>query len=400
MQNPIGDGPVDHDLPAAELEKRLARVRDTLARAGLDAAIVSSQANFTYLTGYSTPSWANVARPMAVLVEPNRCTAVVSRAEAERMLEQPGALDVIAYTDPAPSRTAGGELFLDFGAALADRIAAHLDGRRIERLGAELSGVPGGLAYAATRRVAERCGAELLDAAALFATLRRAKSPHELSCLSAAALAADAAYSELADSLRIGMTERDVRDELAACVARSPAEELRLLTVVVGAANPLAGPATDRVWREGELLMIDLGLTVRGYWADLSRHFVAGAATPAQTDGYGRLLEAFAAGRSAARAGVRASDVAAALGGALPQVDGRETGRLGHAIGLEITEAPSLALADVTTLPQGATLCLEPHAWFDGAGYMIGEEMVALTHLGLEMLSPPFPAELLAVTRT
>ncbi len=151
------------------------------------------------------------------------------------------------------------------------------------------------------------------------------------------------------------------------------------------------GPPGERMWRDGELLMVDVGLVVDGYWADFCRHFAAGYVTADQSAAYAQVVAAVDAGRTTARAGAVASTVAAAIADVLP-VDGEHGfGRLGHGIGLDLTEPPSLHHDDHTALEPGMTLCIEPAAWFEGVGHVVAEEMIAVTSSGAEVLSPGIP---------
>lgn len=88
---------------------------------------------------------------------------------------------------------------------------------------------------------------------------------------------------------------------------------------------------------------------------------------------------------------VAVADVAAAVADELPADGARAFGRLGHGVGLEIAEPPSLHPADPTVLEPGMTLCVEPTSGFGDAGNLVGEEMVVVTEDGGELLSPAFP---------
>src|SRR5438132_6726169 len=93
---------------ASEVRHRRARLAVEMARRGMDAVIVASEGNFSYLSGYHTSGWANRARPICLVVPPEGpTTAVISEGEAARV-EQDG-IDVRArpYQDPEATGSDG-----------------------------------------------------------------------------------------------------------------------------------------------------------------------------------------------------------------------------------------------------------------------------------------------------
>jgi Xaa-Pro dipeptidase len=111
-------------------------------------------------------------------------------------------------------------------------------------------------------------------------------------------------------------------------------------------------------------------------------------------DQYARLYEATEAGVAAVRPGRTAADVWRAMAAVVDPGGRAETpvGRMGHGIGLDITEPPSLAAGDDTMLEAGMALTLKPSLVWTAPGgrgrrLMVHEENIVVTADGCELLT-------------
>jgi Xaa-Pro aminopeptidase len=391
--------------PADELTADVIAKRESLyeelERRSLDALIVSSEASFTYLTGYATPSWANRSRPMALVVRRDGLAyAIVSSAEAARLQEDAVAVEPVAYLEPTyqlQDREAG----LHFAYVVGEAVGRCLGKRAGGRVGVETG--PPAIPTVPTQIVTSICnsrGLEPVDLTDLLSRLRQRKSELDIQRIRDAAQTLGRAYHAVASLVGAGMTEREIGRAVTIAAADAGADRVGYLVVVADAFRPLLGAPGPNVWRRGALLHIDVGLVLRGYWADFCREFVCAPPDEAQRLACRQIADAVRAGTSAARPGVPANEVARAIANQLPGSALGSMGRFGHGVGLEIAEPPSLHPADTTELEPGMTLCIEPTAWFEGAGHLVGEQMIVVTDHGAELLSPKFPPHLIEVTKS
>jgi len=138
-------------------------------------------------------------------------------------------------------------------------------------------------------------------------------------------------------------------------------------------------PAGPEPVETGDILMLDTGVMRDGYFCDFDRNFAIGAPAQAVRDAHARLIEAVDAAAAIARPGITASDLFHAMdrivtGGA----GGSDAGRLGHGLGMQLTEAPSLTADDRTVIEAGMVLTLEPGIEVTPGRWMVHEENIVI----------------------
>jgi Xaa-Pro aminopeptidase len=379
---------------AQEVGDRRARLADGMERERVDAVVVASESNFVYLTGYVTNAWSNRARPLCLVVGPDgEAAAVISAGEAERLERDGVRVRARPYRDPlvvSGSRA----IELDFMSAAVVEVESELRRLGARTVGFELSSqfVPG-LAPATLDGLRGRIGSEAArDISPALWELRRHKSSYEIGLLRRAAAVLGSAFDRFEERARPEMTERELHRLFVLEAATAGADRVPYTNVIADIEVGPLGGASDRRWDEGRLLLFDAGVVVDGYWADFGRMYAAAAVSAEQEEAYASLTAALARGREAARPGAEARELAAAVVGA-SLGEAEPYGRVGHGVGLDITEPPSLHRDDPTILEEGMTLCIEPNQHVSGVGYLAGEEEILVTSAGAELLSPPFPTE-------
>jgi len=127
-----------------------------------------------------------------------------------------------------------------------------------------------------------------------FHHARRPKDAAQLDRIGAAAAATAAGFKTAAEFIRPGVTERALQIEIEASFARAGGTRPAYDTIVGIGPNSavLHFMPTDRVAREGDLVLIDAGAEVRRYCADVTRMFVVGKSRGIAKDFYAIVLEA------------------------------------------------------------------------------------------------------------
>ena len=163
-----------------------------------------------------------------------------------------------------------------------------------------------------------------------------------------------------------------------------------------GGYSDVISPPSRRPLQAGDILMLDTGATWDGYFCDFDRNFAIGPASDAARRAHDVLWRATQAGLEAAKPGNTCRDLFQAMQAVIAELDdqGGDIGRLGHGLGMQLTEQPSHAAFDETELKPGMVLTLEPSLSHGEGLMMVHEENIVLRAGGAELLSTRAPQEL------
>jgi Xaa-Pro aminopeptidase len=198
----------------------------------------------------------------------------------------------------------------------------------------------------------------------------------------------------------VGRTEADVAWLIERSFREAGATALSFGSIVASGENgarPHAG-AGDTVIPEGALVTVDMGCVVDGYCSDCTRTFATGELSDRLTEIYGLVQQAQLDGLAAVRAGAHGRDVDAASRVAIEAAGlGEHYGHgLGHGVGMEVHEAPTLRPESEDVLAPGNVVSVEPGIYIPGVGGCRIEDLVAVTEDGCEILTH-FTKELVTV---
>jgi Xaa-Pro aminopeptidase len=382
---------VDRTLLEHEIAARRGKLADAMRQDDVEALVVASEGNALYLTGYETTFWGNKSKPFVVVFAPPAPPTVICHVgeEVSVRLDAVG-VEVEPYVGPEVLPVSGG-VQIDYQLPAADALVEHLRRCGARRIGMEISWhfIPG-FTPLAMDRLREGLSGEVVDASAAIWRARGVKSAWELDQMRRAAGIAEAAHLAFADAARVGMTERELNRLLRMLAYEAGAENIGYSGVIAGIDRaPLGGP-TDRPWERGQMLFADICPQVNGYFADFDRIYASTPPTAEQERAYAGVVDALRAGRAVATAGTPVGQLADAMIGGVPSF----YARVGHGLGLEMPEPPSLSPQDPSPVASETVLCLEPNREVAGVGWLVSEETVVVGDGPPELLSPPFPEEL------
>lgn len=382
---------VDREQLAADVRRRRAALADAMSAQDIDVLVVASEANAIYLTGYETTFWGNKSKPFVVIYRPLLRPLVVCHVGESVSVELDAVdVDVLPYVGPEVLPVAGG-VQIDYQLPAAEAVAKALGTLDARRVGMELSWhfLPG-FTPLAMSRLRDRLRGEVVDASPAIWSARRVKSEWEAEQMRRAARIAETAHRAFAEDARVGMSERELNRLLRMHAYEAGAESIGYSGIVAGIDRaPLGGP-TDRAWERGQLLFVDVCLQVNGYFADFNRVYASATPTAEQERAYAGVVDALAIGRTLSTPAHTVAELAEAMIGDAPS----PYARVGHGLGLEMPEPPSLSPSDPGALVPGEVLCIEPNREVPGLGWLVSEETVRVTDGEPELISPPFPDEL------
>ncbi|MBF9033122.1 M24 family metallopeptidase [Rhodobacterales bacterium HKCCE2091] len=381
-------------FPAAEFRGRAARLQAGMDRGGIDALLLTTAADVFYVTGFLTRFWESPARPWFVVVPRSGDPVAVIPSIGAELMGRTWIAEIRTWDAPDPRDDGIGLL----AETLADLVPAS--GRIGVPMGLETHlRMPLADFEALKRRIAPR---DVVDATACVQRVREIKSESEIDRIRAACMIAGRAFDRVPEIAGPGRPLDAVfRDFQSACLA----EGADWVSYLAGAAGPdgygdVISPAGPRPLSTGDVLMLDTGAVRQGYFCDFDRNFAIGPPTDAVRRTHAALWEATEDALAALRPGLRAREVHRILCEALTR-RGTEpgAGRLGHGLGITLTEWPSFTPLDDTPLRAGMVLTLEPGAIVAPGRMLVHEENVVLRDTGAELLSPRAPAEMPVLER-
>lgn len=357
------------------MNERLEKLISLMKKHGLDGVALNPGPSLTYLSGLH---FHLMERPTMLLISKTG-KAVIVLPELEKGKLTGEAADFQAFTygdDPATWAAA-------FDSAA---VALTLTGRRV---GVE----PTRLRFMELQYLKDAFpNLDFEDGSAALSDLRLYKDLDEVAKMRKATQIAQEALLVTLKTIRAGMTEKAIANELVVQLLRAGSDpELPFAPIVAlgeNSANPHSVP-TDRELRSGDLLLVDWGAGFEGYFSDITRTFTFGEVDPELLRIGNVVLEANRAGREAGRAGIAAGEVdrtarsvitAAGYGQAFFH-------RTGHGLGMEAHEAPYIFGENDLILKPGMTFTVEPGIYLPGKGGVRIEDDVVVTEEGLVSLT-------------
>jgi Xaa-Pro aminopeptidase len=355
------------------LSERLAAVRRILERQQLDAVLTRRAALGRYLSGFTlargeeaTSGWSG--------------SCLIS-ADAQILLAD------ARYTEQAEHEAVGWQVRRTIGQIEEDLppILAELGERRS---GLEAEVIP----HATWQRLT--AAAEGVDMVAVdeeLAALRIRKSADEVATIERACELTDRCWTHLLGIIEPGMTELAVAWELEDFFRRNGADGLAFDPLVLAgprAAMPHGRPGASTVER-GNVLLVDFGCQVDGYRSDMTRTVMIGEPDDELRNRYQLVREAQSLAAEAARPGMTGRELDAEARQHLAEAGYAEafTHGLGHGIGLETHEPPSVRRTSDTVLEAGMVFSIEPGIYLPGVTGIRIEDIVELTPDGARHLT-------------
>jgi len=370
----------------SEYEARLARAQALMAAHDLAALLLTREVEIRYYTGFLTRFWESPTRPWFVVVPAHGAPIAVIPAIGAHLMGQGWITDIRTWAAPD---------YEDDGIGLLAETLREVtpEGGRIgvaQHLESHLH-----MPLASYHALAAALGGRDLsgDHAITFG-LRQIKSAAEIAKIASTVQVAARAFDRVPEIAAPGVPLSEVFRRFQMLLLEEGADWVPYLAGAAGQGGyfDVISPATDTPLAPGAVLMLDTGAIRDGYFCDYDRNFAIDAPSQAVSDGHARLIEAIHAGLDAARPGARFCDLYDAMEAVVRL--GPAAGRLGHGLGMQLTEGPSILPADKTVLAPGMVLTLEPSVMLGEGRLMVHEENILIEAGGARALSPLAPPEI------
>jgi len=338
----------------------------------MEAIFLVSPANIAYVCGFSAVPFERLIA--LVLPSDQAPRLIVPLLEVDAALEQTADLvELVPWRDE------------DGPAHAVSRALIGLKGA----VGVEKSH----LSISRGELVTDSCPtARLTDCDPLLSGLRATKDAKEIEFVRCAASIADSVMVALQDEVRSGRSEKEL-SEVCAALLREAGSGPRSLppTVLTGKKSGLPhGRADGTRLQEGDLLIIDFGANVGGYWSDITRTcFVDVEPDSRQSELISVIDEARRAAIARAVPGALCAEVDEAARSVIESAGLGEcfSHRTGHGLGLEIHEAPFFHATNRDPVRPGMVATIEPGVYIEGYGGVRIEDDILIGEVGPEVLT-------------
>ncbi len=354
---------------AQNLGSRIDRAARELARAGLDALVVTPSADLIYLTGYDPPP---LERLTALVLRPDRAPAMLV-PELERPRAEAAGLGQVAELVPWKD---GEEPF--------ERLASVLRG------GGRV-GVSDRMWASQLLRLQSQVGETVFEPGSpVIAGLRAIKDQDEIDTLRRAARGADEVFHRVIETRFEGHREEELAERLGSLLVETGHDRVNFTIVAAGpnGASPHHEPG-GRGIRGGDGVVMDFGGRVGGYCSDMTRTVSVGQTSKEFGQVYEIVAEAQEAAFNAIKPGVPAEEVDFAAREVIHMsgYGDRFIHRTGHGIGLEEHEPPWIVTGNQEPLREGMCFSIEPGIYMEGAFGVRIEDIVTVTATGAQRLN-------------
>jgi Xaa-Pro dipeptidase len=234
----------------------------------------------------------------------------------------------------------------------------------------------------------EKC---LIAAGNVIKALRAVKTPDEAELIRQACRLADVGITTAYEVIEPGVGEQEVAAEVEYAMRRQGSSGTAFDTIIASGASSAFphGTCTNRTIEDGDLVIVDLGAIVGGYRSDITRTVTAGKVSSKQQEIYGTVKAAQELAFKAVKAGVKAIEVDATARAIIGRAGFGDyfVHNLGHGVGLDIHEAPTLSPDSKDILEAGMVVTVEPGIYIVGFGGVRIEDTVLVTEFGAEKLT-------------
>ncbi len=245
-------------------------------------------------------------------------------------------------------------------------------------------------------------GIELSPCSTFFKRMRSIKDKTEIQRMRASAKLLWCGFEHLLTLVKAGITEKELAKRFEIFCLEEGADRLGFEPIIAFGENS-AMPhhrAGKRALKEGDLILIDIGVVLNRYHSDMTRMLFFGREDPALKSLYRIVRKAHAAALRAARPGVTVGELDRVARAVMTQskVDQLYLHALGHGLGLEIHEFPRLKFSGVdhdVVLEAGMVFTIEPGLYIPQRGGVRYEDTVVITPQGHENFYPSFDAKVL-----
>ena len=363
-----------HGFPHTEFEARTYRAQKLMAEASVDALLLTTEPEVRYFSGFHTLFWQSPTRPWFIYVpREGKPVAVIPEIGAE-LMRTTWIDDIRTWGAPNPDDDGISELkaLIESDLGSGGNIGIPMGHETHVRM--PLSD------FNSLKMILDKFN--FVDATDIVRNLRMAKSELEIEKISHICQVTSKTFAQADSLFFVGQPLQESFREFRRANLANGADDVPYLVggAGVGGYRDVISPPTNQPLVDGDIIMLDTGSVFDGYYCDFDRNFAMGSADDSAKHANDILWRATEAGQQAMVPGATCKSVYFAMRKVIEELDSssNDVGRMGHGLGMQLTEWPSLAPFDETILQDGMVMTLEPSLSYGDGKLMVHEENLVI----------------------
>ena len=375
-------------FPKEEYLKRLDNIHKKLENENIDAIVITSPANFRYFSGLDSNFWESPTRPWFLIISKNGKIKALVPSIGLSAIESTFIKDIEVWQSPNPK---------DEGTSLLKKIIKTFP--KNSNIGFEL-GMETYLRMSIKEFLKIKKDLQeynFIDSTNIVWSLRKIKSDLEIKNIEKVCSITSKVFNNLINKISLGMSEREIATIFKKDLINNGVDYIMYLSCASGinGYNQIICNPSKKKLGDGDILIIDTGSTLNGYYCDFDRNFGFGNINQKSLDAYNKLWNATEKTLEIIKPGISCKEVYESLSKNLFSSNVKSSvGRMGHGFGLQLTEPPSIMIDDNTILEKNMILALEPSIEIENDLILVHEENILITQNGNRLLSSRTPKEL------
>ena len=377
-----------NDFPKEEFANRLSRTQENLEKENIDAVIVTSPSNFRYFSGLDSNFWESPTRPWFLVISKKNPIKAIIPSIGVAAMEKTLVNDIEAWESPNPK---------DEGISLLKKNIKSFP--KSSKIGFELGNETFLRMSINDYQDIQKNLSEynFVDASEILWSIRKIKSELEIKNIKEICSITTKVFDNFPQKINLGMSEKEIASIFKKEIIENGADYIQYIACASGlnGYNQIICNPTERVTKDGDILIIDTGSTLNGYFCDFDRNFGFGNISQKSLDAYSKLWDATEKTLEIIKPGISCKEIYESLSNNLFSNNTKSTvGRMGHGFGLQLTEPPSIMNDDNTILEKNMILALEPSIEIENGLILVHEENILITENSNRLLTSRTPKEL------
>ena len=383
----------------SEYINRVSKAQQVLSERKLDAILLCSEADIRYFTGFMTQFWQSPTRPWFVIIKPEGAPVAVIPSIGVQLMRDCYIDGIHSWSSPAQH---------DDGIGLLLKVLQEICGTKTKHLGLLMGRETSFRAPLSDFAKLTESNIKYFDVTEEIQKIRMIKSSFEIEKLRFVCELVSDVFEDLPSWVSEGLPLSELFRAFKIKALTVGVDDTPYLVGAAGAGGyfDIIAPPNDRPLKNGDVFMLDTGCVWDGYFSDFDRNFALGYASDEAKKAHQTLITATDKAAKSIKPGVTTcQDLFHTMNNILypdlasekdrPNLKTDDVGRLGHGVGIQLTEPPSHTSWDTTVLQTGMTITLEPSIIYGEKNFlMVAEENILINETGVEYLTKPCSRDL------